>query len=391
MSASIAAMNVMVLITKPINTKLRLDSSLHVIVNQNLDFPRGKFGWIVTRIITRLYWLYVLGRLSYLFSNWRHNKDMMELGVQVIFFCATTILDACMSTWEKSYIKFAFVMNQCWKRLGVKLGWPSHKRHPKLPELAIYCMASSFCAAPMIATGYPLIGKFDPFQIMAYYCFPNLFKNHYWLTIGLQVYCSILYCAYAVVACIHILTLLLGATCFVEAVTKFSYDVFPSNDTKRRRHIKWAISIWRDFQHRYLLYRQLRILVEVGGMGIQTFLQVMIGMGVPVCSFAAFSAIKLYEHMNIIVWLGNMMMVPFCMILCFILIAHASIPNSNSKHYFQTWKRHLYRKFDRKRLASCMELAFNLGAVRRVTHCTALDICNNIVNYTVTLICMYES
>ncbi|CAL8129279.1 unnamed protein product [Orchesella dallaii] len=356
MSASIGAINVLAVISKPINTKLRLDASPHMSVNHNLDTPH-----------------------------------MMELGVQFIFLAFNVIADACMISWEKNYVKFAFVMNQCWKKLGVKLGWPSHKRRPKLPEVGVYIMTSSLVAFPMIGIGYPLIGKFDPIQCFVYIYFTTVLKNNYWLVILLQVMCSIFYGLYVLVALIHIWFLILGATCFVEAVMKFSQDIFPSEETKQDSNTEWATSISNDFQKCYALYGQLRILVEVGGMGIQTFLQVLLGMGVPLCSFAALSSIKLYEHMNIIVWLGNMMLVPVCILVCFILVTLGSIPNSNSKHYVHTWKRHLYRKFDRKRLASCMELAFNLGVVRRVTYCTALLICDNIVNYTVTLICMYES
>ncbi|CAL8129281.1 unnamed protein product [Orchesella dallaii] len=165
MSASIAAANVMAIISKPVNTKLRLNASLHVIVNENLETPYGKFKWIATKII---------------------NKNMIELGIQVILFCFMVVVDACMLTFEKSYVKFAFVMNQCWKKLGVELGWPSHKRRPKLPELAIYWMAGCFIAFPLIAVGYPLIGKLDPLQFFAHLCFPTYFKNYRWLSIGLQ-------------------------------------------------------------------------------------------------------------------------------------------------------------------------------------------------------------
>ncbi|CAL8129286.1 unnamed protein product [Orchesella dallaii] len=147
-------------------------------------------------------------------------------------------------------------------------------------------------------------------------------------------------------------------------------------------------AVGKDFQLCYILYRQLRILVETGGKGIQPFLQVLIGMGVPCCSFAAFSALKMGNYMNIFVWLVVVLIAPFCVIACFVLVALASIPNVNSKLYFETWKRHLYRKYDKKRLASCMELAFNLGAVRRVTHGTALVIVNQFVNLTVTLLCI---
>ncbi|CAL8129280.1 unnamed protein product [Orchesella dallaii] len=391
MSASIGAMNVMAVISEQINTKLRLDASLNLSVNKNLDTLRGKIEWLSIKMIARLFWLYLLGRLCYLFSNWGQNKDMRELGVQFIFLAFNVIADACMISWEKNYVKFAFVMNQCGNKLGVKLGWPSHKRRPKLPEIEIYLMASCLVALPMIGIGYPLIGKFDPIQCFVYIYFSTVLENNYWLIILLQVICSIFYGLYVLASSIHILYMLLGATCFVEAVTKFSFDVFPSQDTKREQNIKLTTSISEDFQKCYVLYRQLRILVEVGGMGIQTFLQVMIGMGLPLCSFAAFASIKLYEHMNLMVWVGNMMLVPICMMVCSVLVTLASIPNSNSKHYFLTWKRYLYRKFDRKRLASCMELAFNLGAVRRVTHCTALEMCNNVVNSTVTLICMYDS
>jgi len=122
MSASIAAINVEVIITQLINTKLRFDSSLHVYVNTNLDKPRGKCEWIATKLFTRTIWTFLLYRLCYLFSNWKRNKDMVELSVQLIIFCAITVMAACMNTFEKSYIKFAFVMNQCWKKLGVKTG-----------------------------------------------------------------------------------------------------------------------------------------------------------------------------------------------------------------------------------------------------------------------------
>ncbi|ODM95610.1 Sodium-dependent neutral amino acid transporter B(0)AT1 [Orchesella cincta] len=156
----------------------------------------------------------------------------------------------------------------------------------------------------------------------------------------------------------------MGATCFVEAVTKFSADTFPSSKTRKKIYrAKFDSGVHKDFQQCYLLYRQLRILTETGGKGIQTFLQTLIAMGVPVGSFTIFSMVALYDHMNIVVWIGNMLMVPGIIILCFTLVGLAATPNVNSKKYFQYWRTHLHTKYDRKRLASCMELAFNLGAI----------------------------
>ncbi|CAL8129289.1 unnamed protein product [Orchesella dallaii] len=122
---------------------------------------------------------------------------------------------------------------------------------------------------------------------------------------------------------------------------------------------------WKARQTRRYDKMRLRscLRVGIGITYIKTFtkisalviFQVLGGMGVPLCSFSAFAALKMGNQMSIFVWLG---------------------------------KKYLYRKYDRKRLESCMELAFNLGAVRRVRQGTALVIVDNIVNCTVTLLCI---
>ncbi|CAL8129098.1 unnamed protein product [Orchesella dallaii] len=392
MSASIAAMNVELIITSVINTRLSIKKeNLKVIVNPNNDLCHIQLGWNILKSSLRFLILFIVWRLSWLFSNWKRHKDMLELGVQVIFLCAATIGYTCLSTWDKSFIKFQFVMNNSWKRLGVTLGWPNRHRIPKLPELIIYGMVLCFFAFPLIGVAYPLIVRSDPVQLIAHLCFPTLLEKNYLYARLVKALACLVYGTISFYTALHTLCLILGATCFLDALTKFSHDVFPSTQTKKKMHIRCDSAVRQDFQQCYILYRQLRILVETGGKGIQPFLQVLIGMGVPLCSFSAFASLKLGNHMNIFVWVAVVLIAPFGVIACFVLVALASIPNVNSKHYFQTWKRHIHRKYDKKRLASCMELAFNLGAVRRVTHGTALLIMHNIVNYTVTLLCMYGS
>ncbi|CAL8129114.1 unnamed protein product [Orchesella dallaii] len=392
MSASLGAMNVILALDSMISLRLTvIRETLHVIVNPKNELFRIKFGWNLLKSTLRLLLLYIIWRLSWLFSNWKQHKDMLELGVQVIIFCAINIGYTCLVTLDKSYIKFQFVMNNSWKRLGVETGWPNRHRIPKLPELTIYGMVLCFLGFPLLGIGYPIIVNNDPVQLIAHLCFPTLLNENYLYARLVKAIACAVYGTVSFYGALHTLFLILGATCFLDAITKFSRDIFPSAHTKNKMHTRCDSGVRHDFQQCYILYRQLRILVETGGKGIQLFLQVLIGMGVPLCSFSAFAVLKLGSHMNIIVWGGNALIAPFGVIACFVLVAFASIPNVNSKHYFQTWKRHIHRKYDRKRLASCMELAFNLGAVRRVTHGTALVILHNIVNYTVTLLCMYTS
>ncbi|CAL8129266.1 unnamed protein product [Orchesella dallaii] len=305
--------------------------SLHLIVNPKFEIPLIRLEWNLLKLLLKLAFFYVACLLSWLFSNWKQHQDMLELGVQVMALCAVTIGYSGLSTWDQSHIKFQFVMNNSLEKMGIKLGWPNRHRLPKLPELIIYGMVISFLAIPLMG---------------------------------------------------------IGATCFLDALRKFSKDIFPSAQTKRKMKMRCDTAVRKDFQRCYILCRQLRILVETGGKGIQPFLQVLGGMGVPLCSFSAFAALKMGEHMNIFIWLGTVLIVLFAVIVCFVLVALGSIPNGNSKLYFEYWKRHLYRKYDKKRLASCMELAFNLGAIRRVRQCTALVIVDNIVNVTVTLLCI---
>ncbi|CAL8110316.1 unnamed protein product [Orchesella dallaii] len=282
-------------------------------------------------------------------------------------------------------------MNNSWKRLGVKLGWPNRQRLPNLPELIIYGMVLSFLAFPLIGVGYPLITKGDPIQLIAHLCFPILLEENYLYGRLMKALACILYGTISFYTALNTLFLILCATCFLDVITKFSKDVFPSTQTKGKMKMRCDTGVRKDFQLCYILYRQLRILVETGGKGIQPFLQVLGGMGVPLCSFSAFASLKLGHHMNVFIWVGVSLIVPFCVVACLVLVGLGSIINVNSKLYFQNWKRHLHRKYDKKRLASCMELAFNLGVVRRATNGTALLIINYIVNYTVTLLCINTS
>ncbi|CAL8129287.1 unnamed protein product [Orchesella dallaii] len=269
--------------------------------------------------------------------------------------------------------------------------WPNIHKLPKLPELMIYGMVLCFFGFPLLGVGFPLSTNGDPIQLTAHLCFPTLLKENYIIARLFTALSCAVYGTISFYTALHTLYLILLATCFLDVLVKLSKEIFPSTQTKRKIEMRCDTVVRKDFQQCYVLYHQLRILVETGGKAIQPFPQVLVGMGVPLCSFAAFAALKLGNHMNVFVWIGVALITPFCIITCFVLVASGSKPNAYSKVYFETWKRYLYRKYDRKRLASCMELAFDLGAVRRVTYATALLIVDDIVNLTVTLLCMYNS
>ncbi|CAL8129278.1 unnamed protein product [Orchesella dallaii] len=310
MSASIGAMNVELLIMKAVNTKLCVvsnESKIHFIVNPKFKLRSTKIKWEGIKLLLKILFVYLIWRLCYLFSNWKRNRNMVELDVQVILLCAVTVGISCLDIWDKSCIKFQFVMNNCWERLGVKIGWPNANRPPQLRELVIYCMVLSLLSFPGIAIGYPLVGNFDPIQYFAHLCFPQFLKTNPILSLVLKVVASISYGCFAFLVALHVLCLLLGATCFVEAVTKFSHDVLPSKHTTQKI-CKPTLdpAIRQEFQGCYILYRQLRILTEAGGKGIQNFLQTLLAMGVPMGSFTVFCMIKLYDEMNMFVWLVNL-------------------------------------------------------------------------------------
>ncbi len=94
----------------------------------------------------------------------------------------------------------------------------------------------------------------------------------------------------------------------------------------------------------------------------------------------------MYHILNIFVYLLAPVTAIIGIVLAMVLTYLADFPYKNSKMFLLYWKQILTRKEDRKVLNACVPTGFHLGPYGLARAKLGLQICDDIVRNTVTLL-----
>lgn len=136
------------------------------------------------------------------------------------------------------------------------------------------------------------------------------------------------------------------------------------------------------------LFKVLYIMLRIGSLIVSQFLTVLVGMGILAAVSSGYVMIMCYEQFPVILYASYSLILPIAMIIDFLLITLAAVPNRKGKNFRRFWRRYVNEKREHLQLNACPNIGYSFGIVQNVQEKTALTIADTIINGTATVCLM---
>lgn len=359
--------------------------SLNPLYNQTRHKLYRYFSWIAVMLT----WSLNEYRLIWFFYNWiLYTKS--HIGQAVLYllaFLGQTLGLAAFTVYGLHQLEYVYCVNQCIKLTNEQR--PFFIRLPFLGKidvkvLFIYAFSTPFSLFPVTFASIPLAISWCPIQlVLGSSNFVKIFASlFYWF--------SVLYLAWIAVSIFLLFFLVLDT--ILTLSSKFqahgthlhrpcSGEGCPNEVMIQKRHM-----ISTNFNRSFKRYLKVRLLIILLSNVITTFLTVLAFIGILLISFATFATLKLAKFMHILLYISAPVVAIGGFVFTIVVSHMADVPYRNSLNFGSFWKRKLTRRADRMRLRSCLPIGLSLGPYGIATASLGLNICNVIVDNTVTIL-----
>lgn len=176
----------------------------------------------------------------------------------------------------------------------------------------------------------------------------------------------------------------------IKARLKFTRAAKESNENSSmimgQRFVK--VSSRLSFDRCFYMFHIIKMMMRIGNKIVSNFLIILVSMGIGAASTSGYIAIKFYNKLPLIMYMGCAIILPLCLFVNFFLIYLAATPNRNVKRFKQFWKQFESQGLIRLQLKSCPDVGYAIGPISNVTNRSALTIADVILNCTATAVLM---
>lgn len=393
--------------------------------------------WITMYFVAYLVNLYCASNLVQLAKHFSKNQSSNHFLQVILFGCGiamSTQFLATRYTMDKNPDYFTYSLREIFKCGGVHFnGFPTTERPPDFQEIMGYGIAFGLM-------NFPLATALIPFLIRSINPIDKIIPNELPL-LPRKLLSSLFYSFvtfYSASVCATFLLLLLSACHIFEKATKVNFllcqnkriaehvnrieklviilaikaltmlEAFVPNWKKWNTPVQAnskklfqksqnceqgsnAINSVNRLERCRMTHNILYIMMTPCNYNVQLFIPTMAGVGIVLCIFLNFAILSLYHRadIRILFWLAvNTSLAIHWLIQFFCL--HASLPAVYTEKTIDYLKAHVRGKMEKRQVWAMMPFGFSMGVFFKTKQTTALDMFQNILSYTASLMVLYK-
>lgn len=402
--------------------------------NGNKYWPR-RF-WNLNKLILWSVLVISIFQVKSLFRHWEVGNNVAQICFYTIIITLINIVLSTYAALEKYAEEFCFAEREVLKLFKYRnTGYPSLSgRKPGIKESLVYISCGGFYLLVMIMA--PLVAffvSFHPFILVAVF-FEAVDLNSTYEKLILNILSNFIYTFGVFHAAAAWLFLIFSAVTFGYSIQTLSYDLFHKAKLIKMANQKRQIPKWRtivnirrinlgndqliypakwigtselarikrkpalgqarlvfchsskSFLECLMLHKMLSILMREGIKVCESFVQILISVGVVFGSCCGFTLIKLYGIIPLGLYVTFSLFIPIFLVVTFTLTYIAAVPYENCFKFKQFWRGKLTSKQDRMRLRSCGMIFYAAGFVTKCERKTALTVSDCALNMTACLV-----
>ncbi len=328
--------------------------------------------------LIQYFMLFCIGRISWLNANWKRHRSMEQLFLYMVVLCMTIVGLSAWLTLHSGQKTISYILSERLAAVKLKTRRYSLSKKASLGDLFMLGFGLGCGAFPLFVFAMPFQINYDPLPLM----YEKLFSRKISELDRLEEYGALAAFGsfYAVLVSYGagiFLSLMLIVLVFVEGLQELTNRLYPNSRTK-----------WCTFKFSTALkyFRMAQILMEESNRSLERFLGNLVVVGILLAGWCAYATLMMFYEMPLISYLACVVILLVCLVIDFILIGFATIPNRNGKYFKAYWSSVVNLKVDRKSLKACPEIGYNVEPIRNVSMFTALSIAHAIINCAVNLI-----
>ncbi len=378
-----AAYKVQYIIQKTVPTPFAVDLESYLMTYNILHQKRFHklFRYYVLLSITTVFIPTLVLRIIWLFWHWKsftvYHVD--QIVVYIFFLAAVSV---CLPAYYLGHSSFEiqYMFNQRLKLKPNNTGLMSRLSMPCLPqlpligkysamELFICGLFTTFIVMILGVVTLPFAISYEPIQLV--------FQS---TTILVKIFASMVYIPWTLFAATSILSALLLIIVYLEGIIHHSFTLYLLNF----EHFSNSMAL--HFKNCYRRYRMMYIFIILANEIILAFITNLIFVGILLATCGAFMSLKMYTMLNIIIYALAPATTALCFVLALLLTKLANIPYRNSQMFKTHWTKFVRNKGHRKLVHACVPIGFLLGPYGLAKAKLGLNICDDIIRNTVTLL-----
>lgn len=164
---------------------------------------------------------------------------------------------------------------------------------------------------------------------------------------------------------------------YLELISNYTKKMTPTCKTSCDRFYKF----YKQYQNMHVIFKVFE--------PISLFFTVLIFVGAMLASVAGFAMIRLWNKLNIIIYLSTPSILVACFMVAVIMTKDANAPRANIVRFKVFWALHIRTTLERKQWKVCTQIGFVLGPYGLVTSKLGIYICDDITRNIVTLVLLY--
>jgi len=381
MLLSKGAVEVQAIIQNIVPPPYYIDSKYNRAIENPLHFkPAHKLFRVFSQILILLILLpLMLYRLVWFFIYW--NSYTYFNVIQVITYGITTCLmlvyvpvyflfnnenPLILSALNKIFISQSSHFNNIECSFTLKIPILGKK---SFEEIFMYFFSFSFFLIPPILFLAPFILPFLPLQLL-------FGSNHLVKFLAAGVYsCAGDY------GSISVLSVLLLSVVYLEVVLAYSGLFY-------KQFINTGVNVSQQFGQCCKRYRSAQILLKLGNILCAPFYTNLIFIGISLATCCSYITLKHHNNkfIGLVVYLIGPVLATICFIVANFLTYLGSIPCKRSLVFKKQWASYLHQRVHKQLLRSCKPLSFELGPYGNVSAKLGIQICDDIIRNTVTVL-----
>lgn len=324
-------------------------------------------------------------RTVWLQQTWDRKHDMAQLFLYMVISCISLVGLSAISTLHcqrKIYLFLVVQRFEMTNRLKEKVEMVKTVYNISVGDILAYGFGITFASFPLFVLFAPLTLDFCPLGILFRYIFGSTVMAldiELWYKYGIILMFG---CIYAVIVCYGagiMLCLMIVLIVYVEGIQKVTGSLYKRNTLKGKN---CKLQFYRVFKS----FRQVQILVDQMNFVLSRFTLIMTVVGILLAGWSAYATLMMRHELPLITYLSCIIIVALCLIIDFVLIGFASIPNRDGEIFKQYWKSVLKLRVEKRQLLSCPSIGYNIGPLINVKMSMALSIACAMADCTANIV-----
>lgn len=386
MSLALGAYKVQFLIQKTIPMPYKVDLKYYILVDNKDHQTRFQKIFQNCVLISFIFLAMpsIIYRLLWFFFHWKTFTidHVDQLIIHIFGLGAVAIFLPACYTIHIYNIELQYLINQRCKIVPVVHKASSQfdcfikinfVRKISILELPLYILSSVFITLVLGITALPFAVSYEPIQ---------------WIvgstTTITKLFATVIYFIHMIYAAPMVLSILLLNIIVLEGIVSYSSTLLFCKSP--------CSSLIRvDFRVCYKRYRILQIILLLMDSILIEFFTLLIFVGVLAASSAAYMSLKMYNKLNIFMFLLGPASTLLSIALALILTYLCNFPYRNTKTFQIYWKRFVVTKDSRRVLRACFPIGIRVGPYGIAKSILGLYIFDDIIHNTVTLLLLGET